>query len=63
MLRGQSEWPNLLLVEAVLLRWWKLIERFCSIKSSSTATAMPFSFVYKLGNGGKTKLSMRRDGM
>jgi hypothetical protein len=39
------------------------MERFYSIKSSSTATAVPFSFVYKLGNGGKIELRMRRDGM
>jgi hypothetical protein len=39
------------------------MERFYSIKSSSTAIVVPFSFVYKLGNGGKTKLPMRRDGM
>jgi hypothetical protein len=51
------------LVEVVLLRWWKLMERFYSIKSSSTAAAVPFSFVCKLGNGGKTELPMRRDGM
>jgi hypothetical protein len=39
------------------------MERFYSIKSSSTVTAVPFSFVYKLGNGGKTELPMRKDGM